>query len=441
MPVPEELNEATSPPTAAPTSQAERISSIDAVRGFALLGILLMNIVPMGLNGAAYDDPTVTGGGTGANLAIWFVLHVLAEGKMRCLFSLIFGVSVMLFTARLDERRDGADLYFRRSFWMMAFGIVHAYLLWVGEILYPYALCSLLLYPFRRWDAKRLILVAGLFVAADSVSSVIAGFDQREMLRDGKAAVAAAQAGRKLTEAEQDAKRTYEDHLKESRPDAAALKKDAEEWQGNPLTVIQARAKIAYRFHQEPYYFGWDVWSMMFLGMGLYRLGLFNASTGTLAKVLLAGYGVGIPLNTFTGWLILNSNFDPVMHSWAGSSYDLGRLSVALGHLSLVVLLWRKQWLSPVTRALAAVGQTAFSNYILHSVLTAFIFTGYGFKLYAKLQRIELYWVVLALWTISLIVSPIWLRHYRFGPMEWCWRSLTYWKKQPMRLATVPPRT
>jgi uncharacterized protein len=109
--------------------------------------------------------------------------------------------------------------------------------------------------------------------------------------------------------------------------------------------------------------------------------------------------------------------------------------------LSLVVLLWRKQWLSPVTRALAAVGQTAFSNYILHSVLTAFIFTGYGFKLYAKLQRIELYWVVLALWTISLIVSPIWLRHYRFGPMEWCWRSLTYWKKQPMRLATVPPRT
>jgi uncharacterized protein len=139
--------------------------------------------------------------------------------------------------------------------------------------------------------------------------------------------------------------------------------------------------------------------------------------------------------------LILNSNFDPVMHSWAGSSYDLGRLSVALGHLSLVVLLWRKQWLSPVTRALAAVGQTAFSNYILHSVLTAFIFTGYGFKLYAKLQRIELYWVVLALWTISLIVSPIWLRHYRFGPMEWCWRSLTYWKKQPMRLATVPPRT
>ncbi|MCX6592033.1 MAG: DUF418 domain-containing protein [Acidobacteria bacterium] len=435
MPVPEELTEVSSPSAAAPTSRAERISSIDAVRGFALLGILLMNIVPMGMNGAAYDDPTVTGGSTGANLGIWFALHVLAEGKMRCLFSLIFGVSVMLFTARLDERRDGADLYFRRSFWMMAFGIVHAYLLWVGEILYPYALCSLLLYPFRHWPAKRLILMAGLFIAGDSCWSVINGFTQRDMLRDGKAALAASQSGRKLSDTEQEAKREYEDFMKDARPDAAALQKDIDEWRKNPLTVIQARGRMAYRFHREPYYFGWDIWSMMFLGMGLYRLGLFNASTGTLAKLLLAGYGIGIPLNTYTGWLIVNSNFDPVMHSWAGSSYDVGRLSVALGHLSLVVLLWRKQWLTPVTSALAAVGQMAFSNYILHSVLTAFIFTGYGFKLYGTLQRIELYWVVAAMWTISLIVSPIWLRHYRFGPMEWCWRSLTYWKKQPMRLA------
>ena len=436
MSVSEESQSAT-PAAPAPVDRAERISSIDAVRGFALLGILLMNIVPMGIHGAAYDDPTVTGGSTGANLGIWFVLHVLAEGKMRCLFSLIFGVSVMLFTARLDDRRDGADLYYRRSFWMMAFGIVHAYLLWVGEVLYPYALCSLLLYPFRRLPARRLVLIAGVFMVGNAGYSVMEGFGQRDMLRDGKAAVEAAQAGRKLSDTEQDAKREYEDYLKESRPDAAALAKDADEWRKNPLTTIQARSRWAYRFHREPYYFGWDIWSMMFLGMGLYRAGLFSASTGTLAKVLLAGYGVGIPLNTFTGWLIVNSNFDPVVHSWAGSSYDLGRLSVALGHLSLIVLLWRKQRLPSLTGALAAVGQTAFSNYVLHSVLTSIIFTGYGFKLYGKLQRIELYWVVAAMWAISLMVSPIWVRHYRFGPMEWCWRSLTYWKRQPMRLSST----
>ena len=394
-----------------------------------------MNIVPMGMHGAAYDHPTVTGGSTGANLAIWFVLRVLAEGKMRCLFSLIFGVSVMLFTARLDERRDGADLFFRRSFWMMAFGIVHAYLPWVGEILYPYARCSQFLYPFRHWSAKRLILVAGLFIAGDSVWSVVEGFTPRDMPRDGKAAVEAAQTGRKLSDAEQDAKREYEDYLKDARPNAAALQKDAEEWRKNPLTLIQARGRIAYRFHREPYYFGWDIWSMRFLGMGLYRLGLFNASTGTLAKLLLAGYGIGIPLNTFTGWLIVNNNFEPVMHGLGG--FILRRRAAVGGPRPL------EPGGAAVAQAVADSSHQSLSRrrpnglqqLHPHSMLTAFIFTGYGFKLCGKLKRIELYWVVAAMWTISLLISPTWPRHYRLGPMEWCWRSLTYWKKQPMRLA------
>jgi uncharacterized protein len=77
----------------------------------------------------------------------------------------------------------------------------------------------------------------------------------------------------------------------------------------------------------------------------------------------------------------------------------------------------------------------AFSNYITQSVITAFFFTGYGLKMYGKLERYQLYYVVGAIWIFQLIVSPIWMRHFRFGPLEWCWRSLTYWKRQPMRLA------
>ncbi len=133
---------------AGPIERASRISAIDSLRGFALLGILLMNIIAMGMYGAAYDDPTVTGGETGANLWIWAVMHVLAEGKMRCLFSLVFGASVMLLTSRLEASgRSSADIYYRRTLWLLLFGIVHAYLLWEGDILIPTR--------FARWRSIR----------------------------------------------------------------------------------------------------------------------------------------------------------------------------------------------------------------------------------------------------------------------------------------------
>jgi uncharacterized protein len=117
----------------------------------------------------------------------------------------------------------------------------------------------------------------------------------------------------------------------------------------------------------------------------------------------------------------------------AGSTYDLGRLTVALGHLGLIMLLVRMGILRRLTRSLAAVGQMAFSNYIFQSVITVIVFTGTGFALYGRLQRYQLYYFVAAIWMFQLVVSPIWLRHFRFGPLEWCWRSLTYWRKQPMR--------
>src|SRR5215472_504366 len=108
-----------------PVSAQHRISSLDTLRGFALLGILLMNIVSMGLYFWAYDNPTVTGGATGINLWVWAILHVVAEGKMRCLFCLVFGASTILLTARLEGQKSAADIYYRRLLWLLAFGIVH----------------------------------------------------------------------------------------------------------------------------------------------------------------------------------------------------------------------------------------------------------------------------------------------------------------------------
>ena len=427
-----------------PVEQRERITALDALRGFALLGILLMNIVAMGMYGSAYDDPTVTGGSTGPNLWVWTVMHVLAEGKMRCLFSLVFGASVILLTTRLEGRPDAADIYYRRTLWLLLFGIIHAYLLWEGDILYPYALCALVLYPFRTLRAKTLIIVGSILLVLNACAYIGHGYAQRGMIESGQAAERAAAAGETLTEEEEDARREYQQFRRFARPTAEQLAKDADAWRSrNPLRVIGARAKFVMFIHSFPYYhpFNWDIWCMMLIGMALLKLGVLSAEKPYRLYLLfvLIGYGVGIPVNSYTAWVLISNNFDPVVHEFAASTYDLGRLSIALGHLGLIMLIVKAGWFRGAIARLGAVGQTAFSNYVLHSVITAFLFTGYGFQLYGHLQRYQLYVVVLAIWVINLIVSPIWLRHYRFGPLEWCWRSLTYWKRQPMRRPAAEP--
>jgi uncharacterized protein len=420
-----------------PVTQTDRIKAIDALRGFALLGILLMNIVAMAMYGASYDDPTVTGGATGPNLWVWTVMHVLAEGKMRCLFSLVFGASIILLMGRMSDRADAADIYYRRILWLLLFGIVHAYLLWAGDILYPYALCALALYPFRNIRAKRLLIVGSIIVLLNALAYVGHGFEQRQMIVKGQAAVQAAASGKALTDDEQEAKKEYDEWRKFAKPTESELAKDAEQWRGSVWSVIKARAKVVSFFHSFPYYhpFFWDIWSMMLIGMGLMKLGVLSGEKSYKVYVLfvLAGYGIGVPVNSYTAWIMIRSNFDPVMHEFTASTYDLGRLSVALGHLGVIMLIVKSGMLRPLIAALAAVGQMAFTNYILTSVLMALVFTGYGFALYGTLQRHQLYYVVVAVWVVNLVFSPIWLRYYRFGPLEWCWRSLTYWKRQPMR--------
>jgi len=427
----------------APVTQAERVTALDAVRGFALLGILLMNIVGFGLYHGAYDNPTAAGGSTGLNLWTWYVLQVVGEGKMRCLFSLVFGASVVLLTARLEGRPDAADIYYRRTLWLMVFGIAHSFLLWQGEILYPYALCGLALYPFRRMGPRGLTWIAALLVAYCAVFYGIQGRMTGQMIEAGKAAMAKAAAGEALTEEETSARTEYETLVKERNPGADALARDAEAWRGNPWEVIKVRAEVLMKWVSVPFYHPWnvDMLSMMLLGMALMKWGVLTGHrpAGFYARLAVAGYAVGLPLHAYKGWAVIQSGFDPVVQGYTGVVYDVGRLAVALGHLGMVLLLCRRGWLRGFMARLGAVGQMAFSNYVMHSVVCAFLFTGYGLGLYGRLERFELYYVVAGLWVVQLIASPLWLRRYRFGPLEWAWRSLTYWKRQPMLVVAPPP--
>ncbi len=423
-----------------PVRAEERISSLDMVRGFALLGILLMNIVGFGLHGA-YDDPTIAGGGTGINLWTWIVMHVLAEGKMRCLFSMIFGAGIILLTSKAEEKgagADAADIFYRRNLWLLLFGALHAFLLWHGEILYPYALCALLLYPFRRMAAKRLLLIGFMMMAAMAGILVFKGYDLRKTIETAKLAEQIQKSGGKLSEQQEEAKKSWEEIRKNVKPTPEEVEKTNKKWRGGIVDVLKVRAEIVRQWHAMPYYHYMylDLFSMMFLGMAFFKMGIFSGAKPArfYAITAAAGYAIGLPVNSFTAWVRVSSGFDLVTITYSGIAYDLGRLSIAMAHVGVLMLLHKAGLFRWILRPLAAIGQMALSNYLFHSLVCSTIFCGYGFAMFGRMQRYQLYYVVAGIWIFQMIVSPIWLKHFQFGPAEWIWRSLTYWKRQQMRI-------
>ena len=185
----------------------------------------------------------------------------------------------------------------------------------------------------------------------------------------------------------------------------------------------------------------WDMLCMMFLGMAMFVWGFFNNKlrTSTYVMWLLVGYGIGIPVGwqlVNEGWINASVNIGAYMDHWRTSHeifLELRRIPLTIGHASLLMLIFRSGAVKWLMRALSNVGQMAFSNYLMQSIICTLYFYGYGFGNYNRLYFHQLYYVVGAVWIFQLIFSSIWLHYFRFGPFEWLWRSLTYWKKQPMK--------
>ena len=165
---------------------SDRHLSIDAVRGFAVLGILLMNIVGMGLPAFAYVDPTYAGGSTGADLWTWAVNNVLTDGKMRALFTMLFGASAVLIAERAEGGRPGPiQTHYRRMFWLFVIGMLHAYFLWVGDILFYYGAVGLMLLPFRKMPAWGLFTAGGVLLALTTPMAVLENLGTRALKEKG----------------------------------------------------------------------------------------------------------------------------------------------------------------------------------------------------------------------------------------------------------------
>ncbi|MCX2718435.1 DUF418 domain-containing protein [Lentiprolixibacter aurantiacus] len=423
-----------------PVSASERIAALDVLRGVALLGILLMNIAGFGLVFMAYGDPTVQGGADGLNLLVWKINNLFFEGTMRALFSMLFGVGMVLMTSRMINRGGGlevADIYYRRTIWLLIFGVIHAYLiLWPGEILFSYGLYGLFLFPFRNAPAKKLIIgvvvliMFGFGLQYYQYSSNMDSYEKYQLAQTYE-------EGAELPDEVKAGKETWEGMMAEMKPDDKSIHKNTESMHKGYLDLVLFLAPInrmvqtSFNYDYNP----WDVLPMMLLGIALFKLQVITASLRRRDYLLMMilGYGIGVSINYYETSILINDNFSVLAFMKSGLTYPFGRVAVAFGHIGLIMLFCKSGILGFLRNALAAVGRMALTNYIMHSVICAFVFTGIGFSLFGQLERYELYYVVGGIWLFQLIVSPIWLKYFRFGPLEWLWRSLTYRERQPFK--------
>ena len=423
-----------------PVTGSERIKSLDVLRGVALLGILLMNITGFGLDFWAYVDPTVQGGSTGYNLYVWVMNNMFFEGTMRAMFSMLFGAGMVLMTTRMIAKGGGlevADIYYRRTIWLLIFGVIHGYLiLWTGDILYAYGLFGLFLFPFRDTSPRKLILAAATLTL---IGVALASFDYSKKMKllDQFKTAQSYQNEDEIPEDIKKGKVAWEELVAEMKPSEKQVKENTESMHKGYFDLVLFLAPIN-RFMQSTFnydYNPWDVLAMMLLGMALYKLRVITAelSFKTYLVMMFIGYGIGFTINYHETRLILDNDFSIPAFYQAGRTYAIGRIAVSFGHIGLVMLFCKMNVISFLKRSLAAVGRMALTNYIMHSVICAFVFKGIGFSLFGRLQRYELYYVVVSIWIFQLIISPIWLKYYRFGPLEWLWRTLTYKQAQPFR--------
>jgi len=426
--------------TLQPTAKSERISAMDTIRGISLFGILLMNIVGFGLY-KAYFDATNNGGATGWNLNVWWMNTLFFEGTMRGMFSMLFGAGILLFTGRSVESNQGiavTDLFFRRLMWMVLFGVIHCYLLlWDGEILYAYGIVGMFAFSFRHLTPKQLIIIVTVMLLIATSLEVKDYFQTKETYEAATAATAKKTKGTTLTKEETSVIAKWEDKIKEQKVTPQQLKEEMAARSKGYWSIVMHKAPenmMAQTVFLYRYNF-WDTLAMMLFGMAFFKNGILKATKTTRFYLMMAliGYSIGITTNYVEGSHIVSNNFSILSFSKTFMTYHLGRISTTCGHIALIMLFVKSGFLPFLQKSLAAVGQMAFTNYITHSIICNFIFLGYGLSMYGKLQRYELYYIVGSIWVFQLIFSPIWLKYFRFGPLEWLWRSLTYWKIQPFK--------
>ncbi len=412
--------------TTAPANQ--RFLELDALRGFAVMGILAMNIVAFAMPSMAYMSPQIYGGNEPTDLAAWLFSFIFFDGKMRGLFSLLFGASMMLIITRAQDKDEGAGkVHYTRMFWLGLFGLFHFFFIWWGDILFLYAMAGCIAFLFHRWEARRLIKWALIiYIAATLLWSLAMG--SMFMLQAQANAPGASPA-----EIE-----AYKTMLDDMGFTAAKVQEELAAYGGGFFGIFQYKVDN-YLF--QPLFLLIQVMPetlpLMMIGMAMLKNGfiLGDFPRTSYVKWAIWGIAIGAALFAFIGWILIRAGFDPLMVMNAAIAWTYPpRLLMTIGYLAALILLIQRFAGSALMRRVAAAGRAAFTNYLGTSIVMTFIFYGWGLGLYGSVGRWELYLFVIGMWALMLLWSKPWLENFRYGPLEWLWRSLARGSLQPMRM-------
>ena len=404
-----------------PVREANRIASLDFIRGIAVMGILGANIVVFGQPMMAMVSPE--GFLTDARDADgwwWLAQFVLIDGKMRTLFTVLFGAGLYLFMERARARGQGIGLQAQRLGWLALFGLIHFYFIWFGDILFHYAVCGLCCIFLVKESVKTQFAIGLTGYVFGSLVGIAMygafyGFAQMDVSNNPE-----------LLEAQAKMSAGFE-------ADAAAVAAiKAGDYAG--FVGHNFAEMWYYPFANVPSFFV-ETSSLILLGMALYRMGFFNGGIERKKMLrwgwisLIAGALVSLAVGLFT----ISLGLDLWSVSWALFGLSMPpRLAMALG-LAALLVVYSPGWSGWLSDRIRAAGRAAITNYLGTSILMLFVFHGWALGLFGELSRPGLNLVVLGTWVIMLAWSKPWLDRFRYGPLEWLWRCLTYRKRFPLR--------
>ncbi|BCX04316.1 MAG: hypothetical protein KatS3mg053_2254 [Candidatus Roseilinea sp.] len=405
-----------------PTPATERIDVLDILRGFALLGILAVNMSLFSFPLVSQFIGTPRGDGALDRVAE-FLVTWLATSKFYPLFAFLFGLGMTMQMERIQAAGSGpARFMARRLLVLMIFGLIHALLIWNGDVLFIYAITGLVLVLFRNVPPRNLLIWAGVLVAIPVVFSL--GSVALGALSAGASAEGMRMFDAVMRDLEQRALATY----------ARGTWGEIFIWRAIEWVITLAL-------------FLFNSWlqliALFLIGMYFAKQRIFQRLDEHLAlfrRGLRIGLGVGLPANFLMAWIthVVERDFmSPLLGVWSVLLLVFGPV-LTFGYLSAFVLLAQREVWHKRFAPLAAAGRMALSNYITQSVVCTLIFYSYGLGLFGRVGAFAGLLLSIVIWLVQLPISVAWLSRFRFGPLEWLWRTLTYGKAQPMLKSSAP---
>jgi len=399
------------PPTKVDPTVEGRVAVYDFIRGIAILGILLANIPAFGNSlFATMLDPTAPLSPIDATVSAW--TGVLVTGKFRTMLAMLFGIGIYLqYQKRSEVQGNWPGGYLKRTIFLMLFGLIHGILIWYGDILFLYSLVAFVVCLFAGFSDRVLIWLAsvsfGLAVLAGIGATLAAGLVDPATIKEA------------MTSG--------------GMPQALTLQAEMAAYaNGSFLDQVAHRAQAFLFLFSSLIFFCPLLGGFFVLGLLFGRHGVLakpSAHPKTVRRFLLLGLGLGLPLTAAVEFLIPSGA--PFIIAQAVEIL-YGPL-VATGLIMLLAVMSERGVLPNVQSAIAKVGRTAFSCYIMQSLICTAIFYSWGGGLFGKLNRLEMLIVVPFVWAANLIFAHYWLKKYRMGPLEWLWRSLTESRKMELR--------